>query len=225
MRHILVVDDEEIARENIVYMLGKDGDYRLDMATDGEEAIGSIRSHDYDLIITDLRMRGADGMEVLAAAKKKSADTEVIVITGYATIDNAVQAMRQGAYHYLAKPVKMDELLTLVHKALEKRALKQEIARLREQVSSQAGTSRIIGHSPATQILRETIKQVAQLDCNVLILGETGTGKELVARVIHELSSRSEKRFKIQKETSTSNLSTGTIKRNKIGIQRSTERV
>ena len=195
MRHILVVDDEEIARENIVYMLGKDGDYRLDMATDGEEAIGSIRSHDYDLIITDLRMRGADGMEVLAAAKKKSADTEVIVITGYATIDNAVQAMRQGAYHYLAKPVKMDELLTLVHKALEKRALKQEIARLREQVSSQAGTSRIIGHSPATQILRETIKQVAQLDCNVLILGETGTGKELVARVIHELSSRSEKRF------------------------------
>ena len=193
--HILVVDDEEIARDNIVYMLKKSGEYEIHSASDGEEAAALIQNREYDLILTDLRMKRLDGMAVLSTAKKRSQDTEVIVITGYAAVDTAVEAMQKGAYHYLSKPVKMGELMALVQKAMEKRSLKLEISRLRQQVSSKTGTARIIGHSPPTQLLKESIKQVAQLDCNVLIHGETGTGKELVAQVIHDLSPRSDKRF------------------------------
>ncbi|CAG0899909.1 unnamed protein product [Cyprideis torosa] len=103
--------------------------------------------------------------------------------------------MRMGAYHYLSKPIKIDELMALAEKALEKRALRKEVVHLRRQLESQAGASKIIGRSPKTELLRESIRQVAQLDCNVLIHGETGTGKELVARVIHELSPRATQGF------------------------------
>lgn len=191
---ILVVDDEEIARENVGFMLEKGG-YQVSLASDGQEAIEFLQSHEVDLVLTDLRMKSQDGMAVLTASKKKWPETEVVVITGYASVDTAVEAMQKGAYHYLAKPVKMDELMALVEKAIEKRSLRREVSRLRQQISSQAGAAKIIGQSPKTQLLRETISQVAQLDCNVLILGETGTGKEMVARVIHELSPRSNKRF------------------------------
>ncbi|WP_136799830.1 sigma-54-dependent transcriptional regulator [Desulfosediminicola ganghwensis] len=192
---ILVVDDEEIARENVVYMLEKDSKYEIFSAADGGEAIKLVQSQEFDLVLTDLRMKGHDGIAVLSAVKKCWPDCEVIIITGYATISTAVEAMQKGAYHYLAKPVNMDELFALVQKALEKRALKAEISKLRKQVASHAGTVKIIGHSPTTQLLKESIEQVAQLDCNVLIQGETGTGKELVARVIHELSARADKKF------------------------------
>ncbi len=191
---VLVVDDEEIARENVAFMLEKGG-YQVSSASDGQEAIEFLQSNEVDLVLTDLRMKSKDGMAVLAASKKKWPETEVVVITGYASVDTAVEAMQKGAYHYLAKPVKMDELMALVEKAIEKRSLRREVSRLRQQISSQAGAAKIIGQSPKTQLLRETISQVAQLDCNVLILGETGTGKEMVARVIHELSPRSQKRF------------------------------
>jgi DNA-binding NtrC family response regulator len=191
---VLVVDDEEIARDNIMFMLKKGG-YEVFSAGDGQEAIVFLDTHEVDLVLTDLRMKGKDGLAVLAAVKKRWPDTEVVVITGYASVDTAVEAMQKGAYHYLAKPVKMDELMALAQKAIEKRALRKEVCRLRKQISSQAGASKIIGQSPKTQLLRESISQVAQLDCNVLILGETGTGKEMVARVIHELSPRSAHRF------------------------------
>jgi len=191
---VLVVDDEEIARDNVSYLLKKGG-YEVFTASGGQEAIGFLKNHEVDLILTDLRMKGQDGLAVLGAAKKMWPDTEVVVVTGYASVDTAVEAMQKGAYHYLAKPVKIDELMVLVQKAIEKRSLRQEVSRLREQVSSQAGAAKIIGQSPKTQLLRESISQVAQLDCNVLILGETGTGKELVAKVIHELSPRSARRF------------------------------
>ncbi|WP_028580944.1 sigma-54-dependent transcriptional regulator [Desulfogranum japonicum] len=192
---ILVVDDEPIARDNIVYMLQKDGLYEVASAENGDQAIGLLKKQEYALILTDLRMQGQDGMAVLTTAKSLWPDTEVIVITGYATIDTAVEAMRKGAYYYLAKPVQIDELMVLVQKALEKRGLKLEIMRLRQQVAAQSGATKIIGNCPTTQLLKETIKQVAQLDCNVLIQGETGTGKELVAKVIHELSPRASQRF------------------------------
>ncbi len=191
---ILVVDDEQIARENVEYILKKGG-YATFSASDGEEAIAFLEGQEVDLVLTDLRMKGQDGLAVLAATKRLWPETEVVVITGYASVDTAVEAMQKGAYHYLSKPIKMDELMVLVEKALERRMLRHEVADLRQQVSSQSGSSRIIGQSPNTQLLRESISQVAQLDCNVLIQGETGTGKELVARVIHELSPRSKKRF------------------------------
>jgi DNA-binding NtrC family response regulator len=191
---ILIVDDEPIARDNLQHILKKDG-YATLLAENGQEAIDILKEREVDLVLTDLRMRGQDGMAVLGESKKLWPSTEVVVITGYASVDTAVEAMRQGAYHYIAKPFKIDELRIVVEKALEKTSLHREIFHLREQISARSGTSRIIGQSPKIQVLRETIIQVAHLDCNVLIHGETGTGKELVARTIHELSPRSGKRF------------------------------
>ena len=191
---ILVVDDESIARENLAYILKKDG-YQPLVAENGEQAIQILQSEEVNLILTDLRMRGKDGMAVLAEAKQRVPAAEVIVITGYASVDTAVEAMRHGAYHYISKPFKIDELRAVVEKALEKNQLRREVQLLRKQVAAQEGAARILGQSPKMQALRETIQQVAQLDCNVLIQGETGTGKELVARTIHDLSPRSAKRF------------------------------
>jgi DNA-binding NtrC family response regulator len=193
-RKILIVDDEPIARENIAHILKKDG-YSPLLAENGEQAIEILRQEEVDLVLTDLRMKGLDGMAVLAEAKNLWPTAEVVVITGYASVDTAVAAMRQGAYHYISKPFKIEELRAIVEKALEKNILRKELHTLRERVYSQTGTSRIIGQSPKIQALRETINQVAQLDCNVVIQGETGTGKELVARTIHELSPRGDKRF------------------------------
>ena len=193
-KQILVVDDEAIARDNVEYMLKKGG-YEVFTVENGEAAITFLESREVDLVLTDLRMKGQGGMAVIAACKELWPQTEVIVITGYASVDTAVEAIQKGAYHYLAKPVKKDEMLALVQKALEKRALSKEVIELRKKVSSNTGATRILGKSLKIQLLRESIIQVAPLECNVLIMGETGTGKELVARTIHELSSRSSHRF------------------------------
>jgi DNA-binding NtrC family response regulator len=193
-RKILIVDDEPIARDNLAHILKKDG-YSPLLAENGQQAIDILEKEEVDLVLTDLRMPGIDGMAVLTETKNLWPSTEVVVITGYASVDTAVEAMRQGAYYYISKPFKINELRVIVEKALEKSLLRKEIQSLRERVYTQTGTSRIIGQSPKIQALRETINQVAQLDCNVVIQGETGTGKELVARTIHELSPRAEERF------------------------------
>lgn len=191
---ILVVDDEAIARDNITYLLRKEG-YETGAAASGHEACELFERQEFDLVLTDLRMKDGDGLQVLTAVKDRWPETEVIIITGYASVETAITAIRQGAYHYLAKPVNVDEMRALVQKALEKRALRREVAELKGRMASAAGLSRIVGSSPKTLLLRDNIAQVAQLDCNVLIHGETGTGKELVARTIHDLSSRSSRRF------------------------------
>lgn len=193
-KKILVVDDEEIARENIAHILKKEGYLPL-LASNGDEAIHLMKQEEVDLVITDLRMQGKGGMEVLEATKQLWPAAQVLIITGYASIDNAVEAMKKGAYYYFAKPINVKELLTIIPKALERSAMQNELKRLKNQVAGSCGASKIIGRSSKTFALREQISQVAQLDCNVLVLGETGTGKELVARTIHELSSRSQKRF------------------------------
>ena len=194
IRKILIVDDEPIARENLSHILKKDG-YAALVAEDGQQAIDILKQEEVDLVLTDLRMKGRDGLAVLAEAKKLWPSSEVVVITGYASVDTAVEAMRQGAYHYISKPFKIEELRLVVAKALEKSFLRKEVQSLRKRVYAQTGAERIIGQSPKILALRETINQVAQLDCNVLIQGETGTGKELVARTIHELSPRAANRF------------------------------
>ncbi|MEE4313626.1 MAG: sigma-54 dependent transcriptional regulator [Desulfofustis sp.] len=191
---ILVVDDEAIARDNISYLLQKAGFTTL-TAGSGNKATELLERQEVDLVLTDLRMSGGDGLALLTASKRLWPDTEVIVITGYASVDTAVAAMQEGAYHYLAKPVNVDEMLALVHKALEKRALRLEVRELKSRISADAGVLRIVGSSQKTQLLRENIGQVAPLDCTVLIQGETGTGKELVAKTIHELSGRAKRRF------------------------------
>ena len=193
-RKILIVDDEPIARDNLAHIITKDG-YSVRVAADGQQAIDILKKEEVDLVLTDLCMKGKDGMAVLDEAKKLWPAVEVVVITGHASVDTAVEAMRRGAYHYVAKPFKINELRVIVEKALEKNLLRKEIRSLREQVDTQKGAQRIVGQSSKIQALRETIAQVSQLDCNVLIQGETGTGKELVARTIHELSPRCKKRF------------------------------
>ncbi|WP_300164853.1 sigma-54 dependent transcriptional regulator [Solidesulfovibrio sp.] len=191
---ILVVEDEEIARENLVHILAKAG-YRPRAAADGRQALAALAEEAHDLVLTDLRMPEMDGMELLAAVKRRYPEVEVIVVTGHAAVDSAVAAMRQGAFTYVAKPVQVAEVLAQTAKALEKSAMRRELASLKRKVDPASGLSRLIGQSPAMEALREAIVQVARLECNVLITGETGTGKELVARTVHDLSPRSEGRF------------------------------
>lgn len=191
---ILIVDDELIARENLEHVLRKEG-YEVVAEERGAAALTMLKKREFDLVMTDLRMQQVDGMQVLERTKELYPDTEVIMITGYATVTSAVEAMQKGAYHYLPKPYKIDEVRILVRQALEKRSLLREVAELRQQVRSQKGLPLLIGKSPKMVALTKTIAQIAPTDCNIMITGETGTGKELVARSIHYLSTRADRRF------------------------------
>ncbi|MBA3014176.1 MAG: sigma-54 dependent transcriptional regulator [Proteobacteria bacterium] len=191
---ILVVDDEVINLQNISHILNADG-YSVATAPNGMEAIDKISRDHFDLIITDLKMADIDGVQVMEAAQNMLPEAEVIIVTGYATVNSAVDAMAKGAFYYLPKPIKLKELRILVKKALEKVVLKNEITRLKQRIMAKKGVTQFVGHNSAILKLKDDIAQVAQLDCNVLIHGETGTGKELVARTIYELSPRANKRF------------------------------
>lgn len=191
---ILLVDDEAISLQNISHFLQQNG-FMISSATNGTEAITLLRQSHFDLVITDLKMGNVDGVQVMKTAKELHPDIEVIIVTGYATVDSAVEAMAQGAFYYLPKPIKLQELHALVMKATEKTILRREISRLKKRIKAQQGTTQFIGHNPEILKLKDSMAHFAQLDCNILITGETGTGKELVARTIYELSPRSEKRF------------------------------
>lgn len=191
---ILIVEDELIARENLDHVLKKEG-YDTVAVESGMLALKELEKEEFDLVITDLRMQQVDGLQVLERTKELTPDTEVIMITGFATVSTAVEAMQRGAYHYLPKPYQIDEVRVLVRKALEKRWLRQEVTELKRQVQSQKGVPLLVGKSPQIEALKKTIQQIAPTDATVLILGETGTGKELVAKAIHHLSPRAERRF------------------------------
>jgi len=191
---ILIVEDELIARENLDHVLTKEG-YDTVAVDSGVRAFKELERQEFDLVLTDLRMQQVDGMQVLERTKELYPDTEVVVITGFATVSTAVEAMQKGAYHYLPKPYKIDEARILVRKALEKRGLRLEVTDLKRQVQSQKAVPFLVGKSPEIEALKQTIEQIAPTEATVLILGETGTGKELVAKAIHHLSLRAEKRF------------------------------
>jgi DNA-binding NtrC family response regulator len=191
---ILVVDDEAIARDNLAYVLRKEG-HTVVCAQDGAAALKALDQAAFDLVMTDLRMQHVDGMQVLAAVKQLQPGAEVIVITGYATVDTAVEAMRAGAFFYVSKPYQIEDVRILVQQALEKRSLRRTVNELKSRIRESAPGPAMIGHSPKMEELKKAIEQIAVADCAVVILGETGTGKELVARTIHHLSPRANQRF------------------------------
>ena len=191
---ILVVEDEDSMREFLEILLRRN-DYEVSVAAEGDQGVAQLDREAFDLVITDLRMPKVDGLRVLAETKQRHPATEVIMVTAFATADTAISAMKQGAYDYLTKPFKVDEILVTVERALEKRALVQTNRRLREQLSGRNKLEDIVGRSAAMQQVFELVKQIAPTKTSILIMGESGTGKELVARAIHNLGDRAEKPF------------------------------
>jgi DNA-binding NtrC family response regulator len=193
---ILLIDDEKIALRNLEHIMKKEG-YNVMTTQSGSQAIKILEKtgeKEFDVILTDLKMPGMDGMEVLAQSKRLFPDTEVIMVTGYATMNSAIEAVKTGAYHYVSKPFELDEVRRVVKKALEKRALKLENRRLREKLAGINGVNIITEDADMRKVL-SIAKQIAQSDVSVLITGESGTGKELMARFIHEHSPRANAPF------------------------------
>jgi DNA-binding NtrC family response regulator len=191
---ILVVDDEEIVLKSCRKIL-ESGGHQVFTALSGEEAFDLLEKELFDIVITDMKMPGTDGIEVLERVKEKYPDIAVIMITGYSTVQSAVQAMKLGAFDYIPKPFTPDEVLIVVEKALEKKSLIHENIYLRKELEAKYGFDNIIGSSPKMQEVYKLIRKVAPTDSTVLIRGESGTGKELIARAIHFNSPRKQKPF------------------------------
>jgi DNA-binding NtrC family response regulator len=191
---ILLVDDEPGSRESLSHLLEHEG-YRVDTASDGEKAIRLFSKNKYDVIITDLFLPGASGIDILKHVKEYPLPCSVILITGNATAETAVEAMKEGAFDYIIKPVNFEKLKVLVEKAAEKTRLVAENIYLRQQLRGKYKFDNIIGNSPAIQPVFSRMEKILHTDSTVLILGESGTGKELVARAIHFNGSRKEKPF------------------------------
>jgi two-component system response regulator PilR (NtrC family) len=184
MTKILVVDDEKSMRDFLSIMLKKEG-YEVSTAENGEDALRAVQAEIFDLVITDVKMPRMDGLEVLKMVKDVSPETVVLMITAFATTETAVEAMKLGAYDYITKPFKVEEIKLVIRKALEKRSLRKENILLRREMESRAGFENFIGKSPPMQGVFSLIRQVADTRSTVLITGESGTGKELVARAVH----------------------------------------
>jgi two-component system response regulator HydG len=191
--HILVVDDKENMVKLFARILGEA--YELSTAADGNRAISLITSQEFDVIVTDLRMPGADGFEVLRVAKARAPHTEVIMMTAYATVQDAVEAMKQGAYDYLQKPFDPDDAALVVARALERRRMREQADTLRREREGIHSFHNLVGKSAAMREVYQLLEQASQLDITVLITGETGTGKELAARAVHYHSARKDRRF------------------------------
>ncbi len=190
----LVIDDEIGICKSMEMLLVKEG-YGVTTVNRGDSALALIAENAYDIIFTDLRLLDMSGLDILGYAKSRSPRTQVIIITGFATIETAVQAIKKGAYDYLTKPLTPDTVRIITKRALEKVALTEEINHLRQELSQCFGFENIIGRSSKMQEIFKVIRQTAGSDSNVLITGESGTGKELVARAIHYNSLRKNSRF------------------------------
>ncbi|MFC1836742.1 sigma-54-dependent transcriptional regulator, partial [Thermodesulfobacteriota bacterium] len=190
---ILIVDDEEVALRNLEHILKTEA-VTIVKAESGAKALKLIGETQFDVVLTDLRMAKVDGMKILGECKRLSPLTEVIVITGYATVDSAIEAMRHGAYYYVPKPYRNEEVRKVVAEAAEKVRLKKENERLKQHIEKhyKGPGVRIVTQDQGMRRLLDTALQVGSADCNVLITGESGTGKELLARYIHENSTRRE---------------------------------
>ncbi len=191
-KKILVVDDEIGIRQSLKKILEKEG-FEVVTASNGEEAFKVIRGGDIDLLISDIRMAGMDGLELLKVCKSVSPYTEVIMITGYASVDTAVDSMKQGAYDYITKPFKKADILKAVQKAIEKQILTMDNVKMKERIEAIESTPLIETASPKMKKLVETVHQVAPSQATILIMGGSGTGKEVIADMIHKLSPRADR--------------------------------
>src|SRR6476659_9326394 len=191
---ILVVDDEPMMSDSLKRHLADEG-YAVDTAASGAEAIDMFDGGAHHLVICDVQLPDMDGLTLLRHMKDAKPNTEVIVVTGYGSVQTAVEAIKAGAFYFVEKPFDFEELLPLAEKALERRELMAETENMRRQLSTRAEYFNIIGSSKPMQTIYETIESVAKSDANVLIVGESGTGKELIANAIHYNSLRSKKPF------------------------------
>ncbi|MGZ3428722.1 MAG: sigma-54-dependent transcriptional regulator, partial [Polyangia bacterium] len=186
---VLVVDDErEMADTVAEYLSGKG--YRTEIAVGGRAAIHSLKRKEFDAVISDLRMDGIDGLDVLEAARSADPTRPVIIMTAYGTIDGAIEAVRRGAAQYLTKPFKMEEAALVLERALSESGLKRENAELRRAVEERLGFRNLVGKSAVMQQLYDLLERVSVVSSPVLITGESGTGMELVARALHHGSAR-----------------------------------
>ena len=192
---ILIIDDEPIAVRNLAYALRKNG-YEVTTRESGTGGLEALQTQTFELILTDLRMERVDGMAILKRALETDPDMAVVLITAHGTLDSAVEAMKAGAFHYVAKPFRVDEVRSIVANALQLVQLKRENRRLRAQVSNGLHThAGLVTQNPAMLRLLDTAQQVAATDTTLLINGQSGTGKELLARYLHQHSRRSQGAF------------------------------
>jgi two-component system response regulator PilR (NtrC family) len=191
---ILVVDDEKSMCEFLEIMLKKDG-YDVTSTTNGEKALELIDNNLYSMVLTDVKMPGVNGFEVLRKTKEVSPDTVVIMITAYGSPEGAVTAIKEGAYDYITKPFRVEEVKLTIKKSLERSNLIRENIRLRQEVEERYKFWNLIGKSPKMQRVYELVEKVSQTKANVLITGESGTGKELVAKAVHYNSARKDQSF------------------------------
>jgi len=192
--NILIIDDEEVLQDILTVLIRKEGHTPLTVGT-GEEGLAVLEREEIDLVLLDLMLPGMHGMEVLREIRRRDPDLVVVVITAFSSIESAIEAMREGAFHYIPKPFKNEEVMLTVRKGLDQRRLTSENRALREQLRQRFGFDNILGKSKPMQQVYDLIQLASPAKSNILILGESGTGKELVAKAIHHHSRRAEGPF------------------------------
>jgi len=188
MPHILIIDDEKSIRKTLTEILSYEG-YKIEEASDGEEGLRKFRDRNYDIVLCDIKMPKIDGIEFLEKAKEINSEVPIIIISGHGNIETAVEAVKKGAYDYISKPPDLNRMLITLRNAMEKTSLVAETKVLKRRVSK---VQVMVGDSPPIKKIKETIEKIAPTEARVLITGENGVGKELVARWIHEKSNRSD---------------------------------
>ncbi len=191
---ILLIEDDPALSELLVEGLAQHG-HRVEAAGDGNDALAAFEARDFDVVLTDLNVHGVNGLEICRTVVARRPDVPVLVLTGHGTLETAVSAIRAGAYDFLTKPIEIDGLLVAVNRALQHRAYREEIKRLRTALAASEGFDDLVGESAPMKRLYELLQKVAQSDASTLISGESGTGKELAARAIHQRGPRKDRPF------------------------------
>ena len=193
-KRVLIIDDEENMLHMLKTILSKEG-YEIELARDGREGLVKAASSRFDMVLCDLRMPEMDGIDFLNGLKEKKLDQTIIMMSAYGTIDAALEAMKKGAYDYISKPFKPDEIILTLKKAEERESLKEENSLLKSKIKNESSLESIVAQNAKMLSIFETIRKISGFNTSVLITGESGTGKELIARAIHQNSNRAENSF------------------------------